>query len=275
MRLLILVVIYRRSCGESQTLRSLADCRHALRHSLVVVWDNSPDAASDQQIGWLSETFPRMDYLHDAANPGLASVYNRVISRYVKAEAAEPFDFLLLFDHDTRVPANYLKALQHACRKHPAIPLFLPLVRSREYIVSPSTVYGWKGFRWKQPRRGLEPTRHRNAINSGMAISAAFLRERFAGYDERLRFYGTDSFFMREYGKTHSHFVVLDCALEHDLSFFSDETVDIKLWRHRETVAALILLNENRGIQSWMTRLYGRVCSLRQAVKYRDRRFLA
>jgi hypothetical protein len=150
----------------------------------------------------------------------------------------------------------------------------LPLVAAKGKIVSPSDLYACKGFLWKKNRSGIVLARHRTAINSGMAISAAYLRNQFPGYDERLRFYGTDNFFMREYGKSNRHFVVLECAIQHELSFFARETVEIKLWRHRESVAALCLLNEGRGIQTWLTRAYCGVCHLRLAIKHRDLRFL-
>jgi len=274
-RLLVLVVIYRRHCSASETLRSLAACREALENSLVVVWDNSPEPALEEERKWLQCSFPKVVYLHDGANPGLASVYNRIIHRYLKPETPDPFDYMLLLDHDSQVERIFFAELERANNQHPGIPLFLPQVIAKGKIVSPSNLYGCKGFRWKTHRSGLIRARHHNAMNSGMVISVTYLREEFPGYDERLRFYGTDSFFMREYGRRNCHFVVLDCVVEHDLSFFAKETVEIKLWRHRESIAALCILNEGRGVQTWLTHAYCGVCNVRQAIRYRDLRFLA
>ena len=275
MRLLVLVVIYRHQCSASETLRSLAASRDALEGSLVVVWDTSPEPAVEEERQWLRRSLPRAAYFHDASNPGLASVYNRVIGRYLKTETPETFDYMVLFDDDSQVGRNYFAGLQRDSREHRGISLFLPLVTAHGRIVSPSDLYGFKGFLWKKNRSGLVRARHRTAINSGMAISVSYLREEFPGYDERLRSYGTDNFFMREYGMTNRQFVVLDCVIQHDLSFFARETVEIKLRRHRESVAALCLLQEGRGMQTWITRVYCGVCHLRQAIKYRDLRFLA
>lgn len=275
MRLLVLVVIYRRFCSASETLRSLAASREALEGSRVVVWDNSPERALAEESQWLRRSLPMAAYFHDASNPGLASVYNRVIERYLKTQTPETFDYMVLFDDDSQVGRNYFAELERASNDHPGIALFLPRLTAKGKIVSPSDLYGCKGFLWKKNRSGLARTRHRTAMNSGMAISVSYLREEFPGYDERFRFYGTDLFFMREYGRTNRQFVVLDCALQHDLSFFATETVEIKLWRHRESVAALRLLHEGRGMQTWLTRAYCGVCHLRQAIKYRDLRFLA
>ena len=275
LRLLILVVVYQRRCSASETLRSLAACADALNHSLVVIWDNSPEAAAEEERAWLVRCLPRVEYFHDEKNPGLAWVYNQIIQRYLKAERSERFEYLLLFDHDSQVDETFFPALDQARLEYPENQLFLPLVRAQGQIVSPSDLYGCKGFRWKKARRGRMPSRHHNAVNSGMVIAVAYLQEKFPGYDERLRFYGTDGFFMREYGRRNSHFVVLDCTLHHDLSFFAAESLETKLWRHRETVAALCLLNEGRGPLNWFTRAYCGLCNVRQALKYRDLRFLA
>lgn len=274
MRLLILVVLYRRDCSASETLRSLAACRKALEDSLVVVWDNSPEPADEEQTAWLGRSLPRAAYFHDAANPGLASVYNRIIHRYLKLETAGAFDCLVLFDCDSEVDPAFFAELECARTEHPDIPLFLPLVISHGRIVSPANLYGCQGFCWKKKRSGLMRARHRTAINSGMAISVSYLREAFPGYDERLRFYGTDNFFMREYGKTNCQFAVLNCTVQHDLSRFARETLETKLWRHRENVNSLRLLHEGRGIHTWLAQAYCRVHNLRQAIKYRDLRFL-
>lgn len=275
MRLLVLVVLYRRQCSASATLRSLAACREALQNSLVVVWDNSPETACERERQWLRRTLPAVAYFHDAANPGLATVYNQIIHRYLKTGPSSTFDYLLLLDHDSQMEPNFFVELERASRQHAGISLFLPLLMAQGRIVSPSNLYGCKGVRWKRRRSGLTRTRHHTAFNSGMAISVSYLRKEFRGYDERLRFYGTDNFFMREYGKTRSHFVVLDSVVEHDLSSFTPEDVDTKLWRHRESVSALRILSETQGVTRWLTHAYCGVCNLRQAWKYRDARFLA
>jgi GT2 family glycosyltransferase len=273
-RLLILVVIYRRHCSASETLRSLASCREALENSLVVVWDNSPEHAVEEQTKWLRRSLPRAAYFHDAANPGLASVYNRIIHRYLKQKTPETFDYLVLLDHDSQVEQNFFGELERATAQHPEISLFLPVVTSHGRIVSPADLYGFKGSFWKTKRTGLTRARHRTAINSGMVISVPYLRDEFRGYDQRLRSYGTDNFFMQEYSKRHGQFVVLDCVVQHDLSGFAKESVEIKLRRHRENVNSLRILNEGRGMQTLLTRAYCSVYNLRQAIKYRDMRFL-
>lgn len=274
MRLLILVVLYRRHCNASETLRSLAACRKALEDSLVVVWDNSPEHADEEQARWLGRSLPRAAYFHDAANPGLASVYNLMISRYLKQETPETFDCLVLFDQDSEVGPAFFDELERARIQHPEIPLSLPLVTSHGRIVSPANLYGFKGSYWKKKRSGLMQSRYRTAINSGMAISAPYLRDEFRGYDERLQSYGSDNFFMQEYSKRHGQFVVLDCVVQHDLARFAPEPVEIKLRRHRENVNSLRLLNEGRGIHTWLAQAYCLVHNLRQAIKYRDLRFL-
>ena len=90
------------------------------------------------------------------------------------------------------------------------------------------------------------------------------------------RSYGTDNFFMREYNKNHGQFVILDCAIEHDLACFTPERlVETKLRRHHENMNSVRLLNEQGSLRAWIAQFYCGVHSLRQAIRYRDLRFLA
>ena len=53
--------------------------------------------------------------------------------------------------------------------------------------------------RWKEKLTGVLKINNRFAINSGMVIDAHYLANTFKGYDERIKFYGTDDDFILKY----------------------------------------------------------------------------
>jgi len=67
---------------------------------------------------------------------------------------------------------------------------------------------------------------------------------------------------------------VLDCVVHHDLARFADESVELKLSRHRESVESIRIMNEGQGFYSALANLYCWVYGVRQAIKNRDTRFL-
>ncbi len=271
---LVLVVVYERVLSQSETLVSLSAQQGLLGDSQVLVWDNSKGAPVDAELQWLRRALPQACYLHHPENPGLATVYNTVIRDHLCTPNGKQFDFLLLLDHDSTIPDAFLPALQDGVEKYPGIFLFLPIVACRGQIVSPANLRGFKGSHWEKKETGLIAARHKTAINSGMAISSTYLRNKFGGYDERFRLYNIDNYFMREYATTNAHFVVLDAVIHHDLAVVTDQDRKSRLWRHRETIRSLHLLGDGLWLRETLTVAYCFLYSLRQAIKYRDLRFL-
>jgi GT2 family glycosyltransferase len=268
----ILVVLYKRLPEDSESLQSLATCLRRESASFTV-WDNSPDAAPDASLDWLSTRFVSVEYRHTPENVSLSKIYNQIIRQHVINSENRP-EYLVLLDQDTIVESDYLNSAFRAGAENPDINLLLPIVEGNGVIVSPANLYYGIGRRWIRVLTGRIRSHFRTAINSGMVIRASYLLKQFDGYDERLRFYGTDNDFMQKYAATNRELFVFDSRLRHDLASFSVEDVEAKLWRHRENVRALLLSN-GRGIGKALIHLYAFVYSARLAYRFRDRRFLS
>ena len=104
--ILAVLVLYGCAASESQSYRSLLDILStdadlASRISLLI-YDNSPGAHPLDE-----KALPGINYVHDAANPGLAAAYNFALAR----AAEKQFEWLLLLDQDTMLTREFLVEL--------------------------------------------------------------------------------------------------------------------------------------------------------------------
>ena len=261
---LALVVVYGSEPATTPTLRSLARCSLERCGLRTIVWDNSPEPA----LAGGSAPGLQVDYVSTPENLGLSTIYNRVSTTHLRAH-----EHLLLLDQDTELAVDYLTRAALAIEHHPGIDLFLPRVRANGRWASPvSYLCGW-GRQWRKPIIGLVSSKRICAINSGMIISADYLRPS-PRYDERLRFYGTDTQFMLDYSDRRSQLCVLDATLLHDLSFFSvDSRSQAKKFAAMK--AAYDLIYEKRPwFQQAAVRLVMLAVSIRYAIRHRESTFL-
>lgn len=263
---LALVVMYGVKPSQSPAIASLGRISKVGITLSTLVWDNSPEKLEDllPEGDW-GET----SWVHTPENLGLSAIYNEVIANWLKEG-----EHLLLLDQDTVLPENFFETASEAIIANPSVNLFLPMVRAHERWVSPQyAAVGW-GRSWKQPRVGLQPSRHLGAINSGMIISSDYLRGLFGGYDRDLRFYGTDTFFMLEYRRQNSWVFVLDAVVLHDLSFYSTSTSG-KISRFRAMRTANIICYRRTAWPVRLAVLGLMACaSLVYSFKYRSLGFL-
>lgn len=272
MRFLALVVLYKVPISGSETMRSLANsaANHELR---AVVWDNSPEQAAESEIQWLSRNLPRCEYRHVPSNAPLSCVYNSIIREFFQGQICD-YDALVLLDQDSIFGREFLDEVASAAVERPDIDLFLPLVMANNQLVSPARLYWFKGAHWKGKRNGPVKPRFRTAINSGMVIRSRYLAEKFPGYDERLQFYGTDNYFLQKYAETEPWLYVLNVEIRHELARDHQEDVKVKLWRHRDNMRSLRILNQRGWFRRTVCWLYCLLFSAKVALLYRDRRFL-
>ncbi len=264
--ILALIVVYGESPLQTASFHTLAAA--AGTNVRVLIWDNSPLAQPPKAIepAWAD----RLTYVSTPENLGLSTIYNRVIASHLREN-----EFLLILDQDSHLPPDFFARAAEAIAAHPDIDLFLPMVRAHERWVSPLTFFcGW-GRYWPAPRRGLQPAARCAAINSGMLVSARYLKGDYPGYDERLRFYGTDTQFMVVYATQRRWFCVVDAVIPHDLSFFSS-SVSKKCGKFLEIKSAYRWVYEGHP---WYWRLAVAgvmgVVSIRYALKFRSLAFLS
>lgn len=272
-RFFILVVLYKVPLLRSETIRSLMGAAESLRGCTLLVWDNSPmPHASEADLADLRHSIADVQYVSTPENCPLSVIYNRTIRTKLPSD---PGTFLVLFDHDSEFPGSLFERAREAIRANPDIALFLPVVTYRDRIVSPADFYFFTGMLWGARRLGRISSRFKTAINSGMVVSAPFLKTDFPGYDERFAFYGTDNWFMLEYARLRPVFCVFDAEISHRLDFHEAQDVESKLRRFREMNRATVLLARGNLLLEAISRAYVRVRSLSLAIVHRDRRFLA
>lgn len=275
MHLVILVVIYQLSPLQSATLRSLSKSGKslsALGHR-IIIRDNSSSPFGEKEQEELQQILSELNYQywHDGENKSLSQIYNHVIRKEISHT-----DYLLLLDHDTDFDGGFITSFLKAHNQSPSCSLFLPIIRQDKAIISPSNVFRFKGSYWKKARLGLIPSHRHTAINSGMIISGRYLLDKFEGYDEKLKFYNTDNFFMWKYAQKESHFHVLDYSIHHTLNFYDpDECFEKKKSRYQEMrSSALYLARLQSPLFALLTYFYYDIFSIKCSLLYKEPRFL-
>ena len=196
-------------------------------------------------------------------NRGLAKAYNRGLH---DCES----EFVVIFDDDTEVPAEYFEKTNGYCEREPA-DIYLPIVRSRDIIMSPCIKRGLS-FKPIHSINDLKDAASISAINSGMVVRRAFYER--CRYDERLFVDGIDHRFMDEARAAHAHVVIMtDVLLVQQYSQeIHDEAKQVARLRIRAKDSRVYYGNTMRGclrcmlmIQYWKMKL---------AIKYRNPKLL-
>lgn len=271
MKNLILIVIYNTNITKAETIKSLLNSKEYLVNNHLFIWDNSEKA---QDISIVKEIFNKQNievtYEHHPENLPLSKLYNNVINRFMY----QNYDFLILFDQDSSFTKNLFFEFVNSYNKNKHISLFLPIIKFKNTIVSPTRKYFLKGFYFDKKPIGLYRAKNISAINSGMIISFKFLKEKYKGYDERLKFYGTDDYFMMEYCKNEKELFILDYEFEHDLTLSTLNSSSDKLVKsyHQMLEAWSILYYDS--ILKYIVKFYTVIHSFYTAIKYKNKDFL-
>ncbi|MGX5820038.1 hypothetical protein ACWKWU_17710 [Chitinophaga lutea] len=268
----VLVVVFKRGLEDSQTLMALREQQGLFPGAVLHVWDNSPQPFL--HLDMLKEAFPalRLEYTHTPENYPLSRIYNSIIDEYRHTGR-----YLVLLDHDTELTSDYWKEANELTQNSSEKKnLILPVIIAGDRIVSPAKLYHFLGRHFQAAPSGDIPSRYLSAINSGMIISLDYFQRSGFRYDERLRFYGTDDYFMKEFQRKEERCFVMTARLYHSLDYFSDrETVDQKVHRFAEIVSGILLLNRANPFIALGARAYVFSKALRESLKHRTLKFLA
>lgn len=215
----LLVVLYKTAPATSPTIQSIITYFSSIGGSHcaeceLILWDNSP-VSHAEDVYALRQTAPiRVRFVATPQNTSLSKIYNTVAGELADEE------YLTLLDQDSFLPAEYFIELRKAQLE--CFPLILPKVECGGVLVSPGTRFFCKGKLLKNIRPGLIPSKNLLAINSGMSATGKVFKT--IPYDERLMFYGTDTYFMKHYEKHFSHAYVISATLNHSLAENDAET---------------------------------------------------
>ncbi len=267
---IILTVLYKKTLSNSATLQGIIKSAEILNtlSSKLLLWDNSPEKFSNDELEHLNFALTNFKYVHTPANIALSKIYNTIIQHEVKENN---FKYLMLLDDDSNIEPEYFKkAISSANNNY---PLIIPIVTNRGVIRSPMRSYIIKGFPFSHINPGIFPSKNLMAINSGMIISFNFLRSTNFQYDERLRNYATDSYFMKFYASKNKSLYVLDYTFDHSLSFFDNEDITSKLSIFKQTKSAFLIIHSDNPINFIMALAYNFMSSLKHAIKHRNLQF--
>lgn len=216
---IILVVLYGKNTWQSETLRTLAQCKEY--NYQLLVWNNGPKKFLEQDYLWLGENFPRYDIKETLKNISLSKLYNEFISSY-------PAYKYVILDDDSEINSLYLNDVINYIDDGVAVPI----IRVQNIECGPKVNNKYKCSPFKSDDRV-------EAITSGIVISNKITDAVVSIYkdvfDERFGFYGVDtSFFWRLKKMYISDKVKTIHPLNHSLSRLTDEPKNIKKFRCKE-----------------------------------------
>lgn len=220
MKIGIIVVVYNHWCGDSQTCKAFQDSTVA--PDRILIMDNSTGDYGNEEYcaeqGWL--------YCSMGGNQGLTKAYNRGLERL-----KDRVDLVVWADDDTLFPQDYIATLLEYAEKNPQAEVFLPVVKSENYFLSPAIFREEKVFPITSLRdlEGEEMT----AINSGMAVRSSVYDS--YRYDERIFLDFVDHDFMGWCRANGVNFCIMERMLIQQ-SFFGDSRPSAKSRRIRARI---------------------------------------
>lgn len=271
-KLKILVVLYNRLPIDSETIQSIIAAKNAVSHCAeLILWDNSSCKLSDSELLVLDDILKGINYKYyaDGNNTYLSVIYNRVINEINQD------DYLLILDHDSIFDQSFFIELIQAISNNPNVNLFLPLILSHNKIVSPANNYYFYGSYWKKIKLGLIKTKRLIAINSGMTISGHYLKNKFVGYNEKIKFYGTDNDFMNNYTSDNEYLYVLNAKINHTLDFHDSKDLDNILKRFEDIKYGFFILTKSQGqIVYFLSKVYFFLYQMKLCINNRTIKFI-
>jgi hypothetical protein len=268
----ILVVLYNKPLYDSYTLKGILESSHILQkaNATVLIWDNSERASlSTADIELLKQKFNFL-YNHCPANKPLSYVYNKVIECI---NASQQYKYLVLFDDDSKITAEYFIELFTATQSTNA-DFILPVAIHAGIIISPAKLFFVKGNYFKSIKSGPYEGKLL-AINSGMAISLSFIRHNNFRYDLRLKSYGTDNYIMNFANYKRAKYYVMRTNFEHDYNFYETSDLQKKVEVFHKIKQANKIAFSFNAVQLIMINIYNFLASVKNSIKYKSLKFFS
>lgn len=272
-KLSILIVLYKRHYKDSSAITTLLQsasyfCEKGIEVDFFV-WNNTPQCSPclvRDGLTWL-----------EGNNEGLSHIYNRVAAQAFAAGATH----FMISDDDTDYSAeNYVgeiaSAIEFEAKSSPdAFGIMLPKIYSEGKLVSPGARFWFFGRLLLAVESGMNTSLNKLGINSGLIFTKACYERMTPLFDERLKFYATDTEFFVRYETYYSHFYVLDTVLQHDLSEHTSDSPGRAIFRFQEMIRGFRVMFERKSfLFHCVVEAYLVVSSVKKSVSYRDIGFI-
>jgi rhamnosyltransferase len=213
--ILVVIVLYKRKPAECTAYTGLLKSE---KPPLIFIYDNSPSSAAP-------EASANVRYVHDKSNSGLGKAYNEGF-RIARIENKK---WLLLFDQDTIVPADFLRSYFRSTISAPSSCAFVPKLMDHNGLISPFRWSFGKGTRIHSPSEKLSLHKYRFA-NSGLLISTDAFGQ-CGGYEENIQLDFSDIVFGEKLKQVTDHFAMVEIFLQQSFSGTENFSLDQALNR--------------------------------------------
>lgn len=206
-----IIVLYNKKIADSASITSILK-QHSWEENIkfsVSIYDNSEKAMISERELLDLKTVLDINYIHDGENRGLNVIYE---SEFKNLKA----DYILLLDDDTFLPSDYLSIFFDSHNENASKSVYVPKIFSFEKLVSPYRTFLFLSKSIDNESSGIYRNIH--AINSGVILPNVNEIRRYE-YPQYVKFYGTDSVLFDYINQLKMPIVVLDCKVNHDLSF--------------------------------------------------------
>jgi GT2 family glycosyltransferase len=211
--ILIIVVLYKKRLSESAIYKSLEQITWPSSKGIdLLVYDNSPAEFIQEEINPQGKFV--IKYIRDTSNSGVSKAYNEgaLLAQTLQKK------WVVFFDQDTLLPANFFTVLLDSIARHPEQVLFVPRLMANNIQLSPCRYLFAKGIPYKKEHpAGICTLKRKNLLNSCLCIRLdAFFHA--GGYRDRVHLYYSDFVFINYFKKKYPTFFLLDVNIPHGMS---------------------------------------------------------
>lgn len=219
----IIVLLYNKEIGESNTLSSLTSSEVQFNDAKLVIWNNGPKKLVDTDVSTFTNLGYEVHIEETLHNESLAVIYNS----FINDNQAKKY---ILLDDDSNLNGGYIKA---ACDSTRSV-VSMPIISSAGKVENPkinSIVYN--------KEQNITPNDEVITIGSGLVVGREIVFEllkRFSTvFDERFYLYGVDTTFCHRLAMSKLiGSVRVIAGFEHSLSRLDVESEQVTKFRQRE-----------------------------------------
>lgn len=211
MKFMLVVILYKESIFESQTIKSLLKNEAILKSSQLIIYDNSPELQEFDATAFACQA----EYVHDPRNLGVREGYEYALK---KAQESQD-EWIVLLDQDTQLPIHYFESLLEVTQDiSNTCAVVVPKIIASNMWISPADNQNFKLDSSKLVS-GIQENKV-TGINSGACFSVRWLSEN-GGFNTEFPLDYLDHWLFYQVYKTGYKAYLMDVKVAHELSVFN------------------------------------------------------